>query len=164
MAPASSLSFEEVAHVVEELLEHYGRFHDEVDCQEMKQSLTKMERCEGRVELSRFYRASLEGKWQFSESAAWQDHLLFTLRVLHCRIIKLYKPKLSFSIFFNLFPLIYEDISCLLFDVHFKWRGGLPREPGRPRRLQRGGDELCAGRLKLHQHLEVLRPVLRGPL
>ena len=76
VAPASSLSFEEVAHVVEELLEHYGRFHDEVDCQEMKQSLTKMERCEGRVELSRFYRASLEGKWQFSESAAWQDHLL----------------------------------------------------------------------------------------
>lgn len=38
VAPArrGSLSFEEITHVVEEIHEHYGRWHDEVDCQEMK--------------------------------------------------------------------------------------------------------------------------------
>lgn len=71
VAPArrGSLSFEEITHVVEEIHEHYGRWHDEVDCQEMKNVLSGMERCPGRVDLSRFYAASLyEEKWQFSES------------------------------------------------------------------------------------------------
>lgn len=38
VAPAQrgSLNFEEITHVVEEIHEHYGRWHDEVDCQEMK--------------------------------------------------------------------------------------------------------------------------------
>ena len=31
-----SLTFDEITHVVEEIHEHYGRFHDEVDCQDMK--------------------------------------------------------------------------------------------------------------------------------
>ena len=31
-----SLTFDEITHVVEEIHEHYGRWHDEVDCQEMK--------------------------------------------------------------------------------------------------------------------------------
>lgn len=71
VAPAQrgSLNFEEITHVVEEIHEHYGRWHDEVDCQEMKNVLSGMERCPGRVDLSRFYAASLyEEKWQFSES------------------------------------------------------------------------------------------------
>eukprot|EP00434_Breviolum_minutum_P044980 symbB.v1.2.040238.t1/scaffold7092.1/size13377/2 len=64
-----SLTFDEITHVVEEIHEHYGRFHDEVDCQDMKNVLFGMERCPGRVDLSRFYAASLyEEKWQFSES------------------------------------------------------------------------------------------------
>eukprot|EP00490_Sorites_sp_Unknown_P004541 CAMPEP_0114688732 /NCGR_PEP_ID=MMETSP0191-20121206/63788_1 /TAXON_ID=126664 /ORGANISM="Sorites sp." /LENGTH=481 /DNA_ID=CAMNT_0001976541 /DNA_START=70 /DNA_END=1511 /DNA_ORIENTATION=- len=71
VAPKSkgSLTFDEITHVVEEIHEHYGKFHDEVDCQDMKQVLLGMERCPGRVDLSRFYAASLyEDKWQFSES------------------------------------------------------------------------------------------------
>eukprot|EP00438_Fugacium_kawagutii_P025768 Skav230049 [mRNA] locus=scaffold1221:11456:16810:+ [translate_table: standard] len=48
-----SLSFDEITHVVEEIHEHYGRWHDEVDCQEMKQVLWGMERCPGREDYLR---------------------------------------------------------------------------------------------------------------
>ena len=72
MAPSrkGSLSFEDVTHIVEEINEHYGRWHDESDCADMKKVLFKMEgTCPGRVDLSRFYAASLyEDRWQFSES------------------------------------------------------------------------------------------------
>ncbi|CAE7866768.1 RRP6, partial [Symbiodinium microadriaticum] len=65
-----SLSFEDVTHIVEEINEHYGRWHDESDCADMKGVLLNMEgKCPGRVDLSRFYAASLyEDRWQFSES------------------------------------------------------------------------------------------------
>jgi len=65
-----SLSFEDVTHIVEEINEHYGRWHDESDCADMKSVLLNMEgKCPGRVDLSRFYSASLyEDRWQFSES------------------------------------------------------------------------------------------------
>ena len=67
-----SLSFEDVTHIVEEINEHYGRWHDESDCADMKSVLLNMEgKCPGRVDLSRFYSASLyEDRWQFSESAS----------------------------------------------------------------------------------------------
>ena len=67
-----SLSFEDVTHIVEEINEHYGRWHDESDCADMKGVLLNMEgKCPGRVDLSRFYAASLyEDRWQFSESAS----------------------------------------------------------------------------------------------
>ena len=72
MAPSrkGSLSFEDITHVVEEIHEHYGRWHDESNCADMKNILFKMEgKCPGRVDLSRFYAASLyEDRWQFSES------------------------------------------------------------------------------------------------
>jgi len=71
VAPAErgSLSFEDLMHIIEEVLEHYGRFHNG-ECLDMKTDLLKMEgQCPGQVDLPRFYSASLyDSKWQYSES------------------------------------------------------------------------------------------------
>merc|ERR1719188_813072 len=66
------LSYENIASIVEEIGERYGRWQDG-ECRTLKKDLVAMEdRGTGRVRLADFYRSAVhEGNWQFSESVAY---------------------------------------------------------------------------------------------
>merc|ERR1719444_778062 len=72
---SGELDFALVARTAERVGEQFGSFQDE-ECKHMKSSLVKIEdRGTGRVRLSDFYKASLGGHAQFSESAAYLRQL-----------------------------------------------------------------------------------------
>lgn len=67
-SPEARTAFETTVRVVEEIGDRYGRWQDQ-ECVQLKESLLKYEvRDTGRVPLSTFYKAALNGQWQFSES------------------------------------------------------------------------------------------------
>jgi len=70
------LSFENVASVIEEVGERYGRWQD-AECRSLKNDLLKYEdQGTGRVRLADFYGAAVnDEKWQFSESADYLRQL-----------------------------------------------------------------------------------------
>jgi len=73
--PDSRTSFETMVRVVEEIGDRYGRWQDQ-ECLELKETLLKYEqRSSGRVPLSTFYEAALNGQWQFSESRGYLRQL-----------------------------------------------------------------------------------------
>lgn len=62
------LNFAATAHIVEEIGEGYGRFQ-ETECRKLKHRLLEYEDAgTGRVRLSEFYKAALDGEWAFSET------------------------------------------------------------------------------------------------
>merc|ERR1719498_2326148 len=68
---SNGLDFASLAAVVEAVGEEFGTFQD-LECQQMKQTLTKMEyRGTGRVRLADFYKPALDGAWTFQESASY---------------------------------------------------------------------------------------------
>jgi hypothetical protein len=69
-------TFENVASVVEEIGERYGRWQDS-ECLALKKDLVAIEdRGSGRVRLADFYGSAIhDGKWQFSESVAYLRQL-----------------------------------------------------------------------------------------
>jgi len=70
------LTFENIATVVEEIGERYGRWQDH-ECRSLKSELLHLEdRGTGRVRLADFYGSAVnEGKWQFSESVPYLREL-----------------------------------------------------------------------------------------
>jgi len=73
--PLDRTSFDASVRVVEALADRYGRWQDR-ECIALKESLLKLERPgTGRVPLSSFYQAALDGAWQFSESKEYLRHL-----------------------------------------------------------------------------------------
>lgn len=70
------LTFENVASVVEEVGERYGRWQDH-ECKTLKNELVGLEdRGSGRVRVADFYSSALhDGKWQFSESVDYLRQL-----------------------------------------------------------------------------------------
>merc|ERR1719454_2623375 len=73
------LYFNEIENVIAEMGERYGRFQD-IECRQFKDWLVALEDSSlggaGRVRLSDFYGAALnDGKWQFTESAAYLRQL-----------------------------------------------------------------------------------------
>jgi hypothetical protein len=63
-----TLDFKHTAEIIKEASYRFGTFQDQ-ECRTMKDTLLEMEyRGTGRVRLSDFYRDSLDGDWQFSES------------------------------------------------------------------------------------------------
>merc|ERR1719436_923543 len=65
----TEITFENVASVIEEVGERYGRWQDK-ECRDLKADLVSVEdRGTGRVRLADFYGSVIhDGKWQFSES------------------------------------------------------------------------------------------------
>merc|ERR1719464_850347 len=73
--PESRNTFETMVRVVEEIGDRYGRWQDQ-ECLELKETLLRYEhRSSGRVPLSTFYEAALNGQWQFSESKSYLRQL-----------------------------------------------------------------------------------------
>jgi hypothetical protein len=72
----NEFTYENVATVVEEIGERYGRWQDS-ECRGLKDDLVAIEDAgTGRVRVSDFYRSALrDGKWQFSESTAFLRQL-----------------------------------------------------------------------------------------
>jgi len=70
------LAFENIATVIEEIGERYGRWQDH-ECQSLKAQLLEMEdRGTGRVRLADFYGGAVHGdNWQFSESVQYLRQL-----------------------------------------------------------------------------------------
>jgi len=68
-AQASRFHFEDLASVVKELNEHYGRWQDG-ECQVLSNELQSLEaECPGHISLRQFYSSHLhQNKWQFTES------------------------------------------------------------------------------------------------
>jgi len=68
---AEEFDFASIVRIVEEVNGQFGRFQDH-ECRAMKWSLLDMEEGEsGRVALSSFYGNTLDGGWQFKESAEY---------------------------------------------------------------------------------------------
>jgi len=66
--PHELLDFDGVLRTADKLGEGYGR-HNDAECQELKADMLKLEdKGTGRVLVSTFYKAALDGMWQFSES------------------------------------------------------------------------------------------------
>lgn len=71
----ASVNFSEVAHTTQTVNERYGRWQ-QGECVDLKQNLLALEeQGTGRVRLTEFYRAGLNGKWQFSESEPYLRQL-----------------------------------------------------------------------------------------
>jgi len=74
-AMAKDFSFEDAHHVVGNIGEGFASFW-EGQCQEIKSSLVAMDKTgTGRVRLSDFYGANLNGEWRFAESEAYLRQL-----------------------------------------------------------------------------------------
>lgn len=64
---AAQVSFQDAAHIVEEVGRLYGTFQNR-ECKGLKNALIGLEdRGSGRVKIQDFYRGALHGNWQFSE-------------------------------------------------------------------------------------------------
>jgi hypothetical protein len=75
MTQASDLDFDTMTRIAEEIGEQFGSFFS-TQCQIMKQKLMTMgDASTGRVKISDFYRASLDGAWQFQESVSYLRQL-----------------------------------------------------------------------------------------
>jgi hypothetical protein len=74
-AEETAFSLENLTKVVEVVGEEYGSFQN-IECQELKQTLMKMEdRGTGRIKLAEFYKPALNGAWQFQESVSYLRQL-----------------------------------------------------------------------------------------
>merc|ERR1719221_1732151 len=68
-------SFDATVRVLEEIGDRYGRWQNS-ECLDLKNSLLKLEEPgTGRVPIDAFYKAALEGNWQFSESVPYLRQL-----------------------------------------------------------------------------------------
>mmetsp|Transcript_13454 Transcript_13454/g.38697 ORF Transcript_13454/g.38697 Transcript_13454/m.38697 type:complete len:331 (+) Transcript_13454:655-1647(+) len=74
-AAGAGVSFDESRSVLSRITERYGLWQDR-ECRDMKAMLLPWEdHGSGRVHLTDFYRASLSGRWQFSESTEYLRRL-----------------------------------------------------------------------------------------
>lgn len=65
------LNFAATARIVEEIGQGYGKFQER-ECRNLKQRLLEIEDAgTGRVRLSEFYKAALDGEWAFSETVEY---------------------------------------------------------------------------------------------
>merc|ERR1740121_2585636 len=69
--PESRGSFGTTVHVLEEVADRHGRWQDQ-ECAHVKDTLVRLERAStGRVPLTSFYQAALDGNWFLSETKAY---------------------------------------------------------------------------------------------
>eukprot|EP00927_Polykrikos_kofoidii_P069411 TRINITY_DN6487_c0_g1_i1.p1 TRINITY_DN6487_c0_g1~~TRINITY_DN6487_c0_g1_i1.p1 ORF type:complete len:656 (-),score=120.75 TRINITY_DN6487_c0_g1_i1:152-2119(-) len=65
-----SLDFEMATRVAEAIGSHFGQFND-IECKDLKQTLSVVAQKPGRVRLSTFYNMSLHSHWQFTEKVSY---------------------------------------------------------------------------------------------